>query len=282
MSAISIFKEILIMSNDMKPTMKRERRRLAELIPFPTQDQMFSPCSEAENDRFRENIRSQKLSVVIHVLPDNAAGLPPNTILSDHRRHRALMEIGFREYGVWVRYDLADATLGELECVFMDPNDQRRQLSQLELARIAVRRFEIELGKEPGDLTADERRDAIARVQAATDLEERNARRYVHIVHAPLTIQNAFEQHELTLNEASSLAVLPSVLLDDADHAIRSGKSPKEVAKTFRNERSKKIHRNAKPMYESISSGALRSFAVRSIKGSWHYLTTPFPNVTCK
>lgn len=218
---------------------KIERRVLADLIPFPTQEQTFSACTAADDDNFREDIRSNGLRDLLHVIPENSAGLEPDTLLFGYRRCRALQEIGHTEYDVWVRYDLATASFAELEQLFLADNFQRRQLSKLERARVALRLFEIEKSREQGELDEQEESEARERVGKAIGMSGRNVQRYINIVQAPLSVQNAFENGQIKLVEAGRLACLPPGMLTEVDQLLQSGVCPSKVLKQYPSLRSR-------------------------------------------
>jgi hypothetical protein len=152
------------MALDPKPVKKCEIIKLKSLVSFPTQNDNFPACTAEEDISLREDIAATGLRDLIHVLPDNAAGLPCNTVMIGHRRHQALLDLGHTEYKVWVRYDLAGLTRPELERLFLADNFHRRQLSKLDKARIAMRLFEIEKKRKPGELREAEEREARNRV----------------------------------------------------------------------------------------------------------------------
>jgi ParB-like chromosome segregation protein Spo0J len=214
-------------------TRKRETRDLASLVPFPTQDVVFPSCTEEEDLALAEDIKANGLRLLIHVLPENSAGFEENTILFGHRRRAALMRIGKRKANVIVRYDLADADAETIELLFIDDNDQRRQLSKLGRARVALRRFEIERSREPGELSEREERDARDRVGLAIGMSGRNLQRYWNVLKAPLSIQRAFEMEQFGLKEAEAIGRLPNNVQSEIDQRLTAGGEPKKIVNQY-------------------------------------------------
>lgn len=210
-----------------------ETRNLDLLTPFPTQDHLFPPCSAEDDEALSEDIRTHGLRQKIHVLPENAAGFPQNTILLGHRRCAALLRIGEVDAKVIVRYDLADKDAATIEMLFIDDNDKRRQLSKLGRARLALRRFEIERRREPGDLNEREERDARDRVGQAIGMSGRNLQRYLNVLRAPLSVQQAYEHDQLTLKEADRIGRLPAGVRQEIEVLLGKGNDPKTVVTKY-------------------------------------------------
>jgi hypothetical protein len=212
---------------------KIETRDLDLLTPFPSQDHLFPPCAAEDDEALSEDIRAHGLRQKIHILPENAAGFAPNTILFGHRRCAALLRIGEAVAKVMVRYDLADKDAATIEMLFIDDNDKRRQLSKLGRARLALRRFEIERRREPGDLNEREERDARDRVGQAIGMSGRNLQRYLNVLRAPLSVQQAYEHDQLTLKEADQIGRLPAGARQEIELLLEKGNDTKTVVAKF-------------------------------------------------
>src|SRR3954447_26078461 len=86
----------------------REVRELSELPARPGHAGSFGDLPPRELEALAEDIRVNGLEHPIEVLPANAAGLPPNTVICGHQRWRALALLKETSTRVRVRHALAD------------------------------------------------------------------------------------------------------------------------------------------------------------------------------
>jgi hypothetical protein len=120
--------------------------------------------------------------------PKNRAGLPPNTKLDGHRRARLLTELGEEEADVVVRHDLADADRATVDMVFYDFALGRRNSHPIDLARMVIRKYELEKGRPRGGLKRHdeaEARDRVGKKPTATGSTNGSTRKAAHTNHAP-------------------------------------------------------------------------------------------------
>lgn len=207
-----------------------ERRRLAELKPFPAQPDFFDDTSEYELRQLADDIQRNGLRHPIEVLPEgNKAGHPADTIIIGHRRRAALLLNGENTTDVLVRFDLKTADVWAVERIFLEDNNNRRHHDPLIKARVALRLFEIEKKKPRGKLWIGESAEARDRVGKATGMSGRNLNRYFLVLKAPLAVQNAFRAGKLPLVVAGKVALLGAG--DQAETAARiaAGEDPKGV-----------------------------------------------------
>ena len=109
-------------------TARLETLRLADLSPHPEQEKFFRNYGKYEYGALKADIKANGLLHPIMVLPpENAAGLPPYTILAGHTRRKLLLELGATTTEAQARYDLASATRAEVDKLFLNDNLARRQ-----------------------------------------------------------------------------------------------------------------------------------------------------------
>ena len=193
---------------DAEPTLRIERRKLRDLIPFPTQQQYFGDLSDHELAALADDIRRNGLRQPPEILPANNAGLPPDTVVTGHQRIRALRRLGDTVVDTIVRDDLAEASLAQITRAFLEPNANRRQLSMLAKARVAQALFASERGKQDGDLSDAELYSARDRVGRAIGVSGRHLDRFMRILRTPLEVQAAVEAGTLPIVTASQVANL--------------------------------------------------------------------------
>ena len=222
-----------------------EERKLTDLIPHPLQDQYYAGLDEHALNQLAEDIERHDLRELIEILPENTAGLPPNTIISGHQRCRALQLLGYEETDVWVRYDLADAPAEVIEQYLLDSNQHRQHLSKLQQARIALRSYELEKNRDPGELRQWEQDEARDRVGQQIGMSGRNLQRYFRVLKTPIEVQHAFEEKRLSLVEASEVAGFSREQQEEIIAGIKEGCDAKSVVGRFRQKR-----RTVRPIHE--------------------------------
>jgi ParB-like chromosome segregation protein Spo0J len=214
----------------MKPKPARpESREVASLLPFPKQETYFPGLSDYDLRQLAREIDRDGLQQKIEILPRNKAGYPPNTILRGHQRLRALKLLGRETTDVLVRYDLVDATVDEIERVFLGENVNRQQLDPLSKARAALRMIEIEKGQILSDASQYERCKIRERIGKVIGMCGRNLDRYFGVLETPVPVQDAFRAGKLTLIEADKVSRLSPEVQEEIAAAIKSGLDPREV-----------------------------------------------------
>ena len=221
------------MSDEAVLKRKRETRSLDSLLPYPDQGRFFDEFPEHELETLAEDIRQNGLKHPIEVLPANKAGLSPNTILCGHQRLRALQFLGYAEYPVMVRHDLAKASREELDGIFLGDNFHRRQLDPLAKARVAVRLLEIEKGRDRATLRPQDDPEARDRVGKLLGMSGRNLERYLRVLDTPTEVQDAFRRKELSLVDAAKVARLEKRDRNEIVRRLRSLEPVKQVVAPF-------------------------------------------------
>jgi hypothetical protein len=141
-----------------QPQQRRlETRRLADLRAFDVQGDFFEDLPEHELQALADDIDRNGLRQPIEVLPENDAGIEPDTILSGRQRKRALELPGGTTTRVCVRYDPAHTPRHEIDRAFLEDHQNRRQLDLENWTAVAkggdaghrVRRSETRRGRCP-------------------------------------------------------------------------------------------------------------------------------------
>jgi hypothetical protein len=212
-----------------------EMRRLSDLKAFPLQPLFFDDQEDEEFLALADDIQRNGLREKPEILPKNAAGYPANSIISGHRRKRALLHNGETETQVLVRYDLASADAATIEKLFLEANQNRRHLDPLAKARVGYRLFEIEKGRERGeslrgDPEESELRDRVGRI---LDMSGRNLQRYINVLRGSTEIQNALRRREVPLVIASRISTLDQQSQAEIAERIRNGEEPSTVVNAY-------------------------------------------------
>ncbi|MGA2500398.1 MAG: ParB N-terminal domain-containing protein [Tepidisphaeraceae bacterium] len=182
---------------------------LSELRPYPRQCDFFDACTAAEDELLLADIQRHGLHVPIDVLPaDNAAGLPGLTILDGHRRVQLVRQLHRETIPCCVRNDLMDKTATEIEATFLQLNLNRRHLSSLARARIALRLFELERRRDRNTIRAGEEREARDRVGRQIGMTGRHLARLWRVLRTPPGVQRAVDAVGLDCTLASRVAGL--------------------------------------------------------------------------
>jgi hypothetical protein len=212
----------------MSQEAKYEERLLDEVIPHPRQQQHFPGMDDARLRALADDIERNDLRESPEIMPENAAGLPPNTIVSGHQRVRALKLLGYEVAEFLVRYDLAKTSAGDVERYFLESNQNRQHLSKLQQAQIALRVFELDKQRTRNELCDWETEEARDRVGQQIGMSGRNLQRYWRVLQAPIEIQHALDQG-LPLVLASRVAGLVPHKQQQIAHRIRNGEDAREV-----------------------------------------------------
>jgi hypothetical protein len=144
------------------PSLKVTSVPIADLRPHPLQvsGEYYGMPSKDDFDRLFRDIVKNGLHDPIQVLPgDNEAGLPAFTILDGHcrvevykeklRRDSCDPEIAekFSRIDAIVRHDLVEKSADEIARVYLEYNDNRRQLHMLDRVHITRGIYERERGQ---------------------------------------------------------------------------------------------------------------------------------------
>ncbi len=228
--------------NEQNQEFVEETRVLADLLPYPKQREFFDDAEGPEFDNLVKDIKQRGLQQLPEILPENQAGLPPNTILLGHRRIRALIKLGYVEYEVVVRYDLAEASPETIEEEFLKDNLARRHQSRLSLARIYKRLLEIERAGRKPEFTRRgteihqrpldvETRDLIGKQFGVSG---RTLDRWCRVLELPLEIQQAVENDRLPITVGDRLASLKPSVQEKIAAAIRDGLAPRKAVAKYK------------------------------------------------
>ena len=206
-----------------------ETRKLKDLKPFPLQHEFFDEDIAVEIETLAKEIEEDGLIEPIEIVPETDDGLPADTIISGHRRRLACESIGLTKVKVKVRYDLVHAGRSTIEQIYFRKNLHRRHLDRLTRARITLRLYELELGRERGDFDEDQAADARDRVGQTIGMSGRNLERYWNVIRTPVPVQNAFRDGRLTLVAAAKVAKLDTRQQQRIARRIKKGEEPKTV-----------------------------------------------------
>lgn len=199
---------------------KTQLWRLAKLKDHPMQAAIFGDLPEAEFEAFVADVRQKGLRVPPEILPDG-------TIVTGHQRVRAARRLGWKEIEVVVRHDLAEAGAKAVLELFLADNLRRRQLGPLARARCIVQLIENEAGRPVKDLRWNEREAMKETIGKQLGISTRSVRRYLLVLGAPASVQNAFDRGELTLAEAGKVALLDRAGRAEVDRRIAAGEAPR-------------------------------------------------------
>lgn len=206
---------------------------LTKLHPHPLQDTHFCPLKDHEFEEFVADIQRRGLDHEVHILPANAAGFPVGTLVQGHQRVRAAQRLGWKTIRARVRHDLADKTAAEIEQAMISDNFVRRQLTPLQQAKLTQRLYEIELGRDPGDLFGEEVLAIRERVGRRIDRSEKTVKRHLDVLRAPVEVQQAFEEESLKIELASRVCRLPDHDQAEIAERLRAGECPKQVVAEY-------------------------------------------------
>jgi hypothetical protein len=219
---------------EVRPSGARvEKRKLSDLIPFPSQARFFADLLDDKLRRLAALIERDGVHPMIQVLPKNIAGFAENTIVRGHQRVRALKLLEFSEYEVLVRYDLAGASADTIEREFLEENLARRDMDMIEQARAALRLFEIEKGRPTAGLSDWDKAAARERIAKTLNRSGKSLQRYWHVLNTPLEVQNAFRADELPLVDAVWVGMQDSLTKEEIAHRIQQGEAAKVVVRQY-------------------------------------------------
>ena len=164
---------------------KIETRRIENLAPSPWQAR-YDDLSDHDLRSLAASIRKYGLRQPVEILPGNAAGLPPDTVMDGCQRLAALKLNGETEVRVLVRYDLAEADRDTIQLDFYGPNKDRRQLDKLGKARVALDRYELETTRRGGKLVAVNKEKALDLLGKEVDMSGKTLQRHWSVLPTPI------------------------------------------------------------------------------------------------
>jgi ParB-like chromosome segregation protein Spo0J len=205
-----------------KKKMKKQfvTRDVADLKPHPRQAELFPDLPDYELQQLADDIDKNGLAHPIEILPDG-------TVVGGHQRLRALKLLGKETARCRILHHLVDADEHEIVQYLIKDNLLRRQLTQLEQARLyrELLKLERKEGGRNGDMKGD-LRDHLAKQFGCSG---RTLDRWVKVLDCPREVQDAFSRDELPLVTAGKVADLTKPVQRKIAKAIRDGGNPKEA-----------------------------------------------------
>ena len=165
------------------------------------QGTFYGDMPEVELNALVADIDKNGLRQPIEILPDG-------TIIDGHQRRRAAEVLGWTHIDVIVRYDLADKTDADRELAFLKSNHLRRHQHPLDRARIAKRLIELRRQRLTGELDKREEQELRDQIGQLMGCSPRNASRYMHLLNAPLRVQQLVRDGLLHLNRGAQVGLL--------------------------------------------------------------------------
>lgn len=195
----------------------------------PQQAETYGDLSEASLATLRQSMQAEGQRDPIVVLPpDNAAGLPPYTVLDGHQRLEAARQLGWTTVRATIRHDLVDAEEAVVRQTFLRFNFERRQLTPMHQAMIIMERYEARVGRPRQRFNSDDWQAVEAQIAGQLDLSSRNALRYMRVLNTPRAIQIAVRDRRLNkLTLAERIETLPKPKQEELAEAIEQIDDPK-------------------------------------------------------
>ena len=242
------------------PEPERQQLKLSQLQDYPLQSQTYSPSSVDEDERLK-NVLCTGVYDPLHVMPpNNKAGLPEYTKLDGHRRARLLAELGQEEAEVIVRYDLVNADRTYVDMAFYDFALGRRNSHPLDLARMVLRRYELEKGRSRGKLRQQDEMEARDRVGKAIGMSGRNLHRYFRLLLTPDEVQRAVRDGQLSLVMGEKVEGVTKLQQAEIAQRIRGGENAKKVIGEYIAKASDR-HRKAEDAFIALTKDLERALA---------------------
>lgn len=211
-----------------------ETVRLADLVPHPKQAKYFPDRDDTGYAALKADIQAHGVREPIQVLP-LAKRRGKFLIVAGHTRCRVLKELGHETVAARVRYDLRDATPGDVERLLITDNTVRRQMATLDVARAEIRLYEIEYKKKYGYVPSDPLRNEKlrARIGRIVGMSGRNLNRYFNVLESPPEILAACLKGRIRLVDASRVVTLPPDRQKEFAARLAGGECPKVLVASF-------------------------------------------------
>jgi hypothetical protein len=197
-----------------------ESRALDTLTEHPQQHTYNRDLADHAIQTLADDLKRNGQREPIQILPDG-------TILDGCQRRRALLLNGETHARVMVRWDLADADEATIEMRFLEFNPNRRQLDPLESARTAIRQAELAAARPRSKFFRREEEHLCGRLGKILNMCGRNLQRYLHVLEAPLEVQEAFRTGGITLTDASRVINLPDAQQEELVALLREDGDPR-------------------------------------------------------
>jgi len=197
-----------------------ESWKVDKLREHPRQREMFPEHPPERFRAFVEDIREHGQRDPVEIAPDG-------TIFDGHHRVKAARELGWRIIDVVVLNELAtECEAVQLQYMF-DRNSQRRQMSELDIAR-AFRCIKASAGESNAGVL----RDQIAKLLGCPK-KGRTLERLVKVLEMPPAIPTALSHGRLKKTVAYELSKLPQATQVEIAERIENGEEPADVAADY-------------------------------------------------
>jgi ParB family chromosome partitioning protein len=206
---------------------------IASLVEHDQQAALFHDLEGAEFEDLVASLERKGLEVAVDVTPDGI-------IINGHQRVRAARRLGWSAITVRVRDDLAgDRTA--IDRAHIEANKNRRQLGPLDKVRLARRLAELELGREPGQISVDELKSLCGPVAEQMVRSPRHAQRLISISGLPMPIQKAFSVGKIKVEAADRVSRLPGRIQQRIVEEIEAGGDPAEIVARYLPKSARKV-----------------------------------------
>ena len=195
-------------------------RRVADLKPHPRQAELFADLPDHELQELAEDIDKHGVKHPLDILPNNV-------VVGGHQRLRALKLLRKKTARCRILHYLADADEHEVIQYIVNDNLLRRQLTQLEQARLYRELLKLERGDSGRDV--DVRGDLRDRLASQFGVSGRTLDRWEKVLDSPREVQDAYSRGQLRLVDAGKVADFPKRVQRQIGKAIRRGANPKEA-----------------------------------------------------
>lgn len=190
-----------------------------KLTTHPDQRTIFPDLGDIALGELAEDIARNGLQTPIEITSNY-------TIICGHQRVRAYRRIGLKQIDAELRTDLEADGEGAIRSRFIEDNFNRRHISKLGIARCyrELKRCGSELRNKL--VIQGDTRDYLAE---RFGLSGRTLDRLEKMLEAPIEIQHAFEQNQLTQQQVLDFLKLPGNSRTEIVSRILNGELPSEV-----------------------------------------------------
>ena len=188
-------------------------RKLSSLKPHPRQDALFAPLPESALQALADDLQANGLMQPVEILPDG-------TIICGHQRVAAARLLGWTKIDCIVRDDLAAAGAEAVERRLIEDNLNRRQLTELDIARLYRGLKEQRRVKRSRNGKGDWR-DSIAK---RFNVSGRTLERWAQVLDTDPAVQQAVSDRRITLSQAILIVALPDKTRQKVAAGLAAGK----------------------------------------------------------